>query len=156
MAFPNPHVSEATRDGVNGAPDIVETESAAKGGVDEGSLPIMRAGSDVGGDIEKLFLREWNGNTFTVKSGVRFTKPTSRIHDEVATVRSGSYRYTSSSFLLLFYFRFLLLLLLLLLFILLLFLLYFLIYSAYCFIRFCFYLETIYFFSVHFFFLNKL
>ena len=47
MAFPNPHVGEATRDGVDGAPDIVETESAVGGGVDEGGLPIMRAGSDV-------------------------------------------------------------------------------------------------------------
>ena len=89
MAFPDPHVGEATRDGVDGAPDIVETESAARGGVDEGGLPIMRAGSDVGGDIEKLLLREWNGNTFTVKSGVRFTKPTSGIDDEMATVRHG-------------------------------------------------------------------
>ena len=47
MAFPNPHVGDATRDSVDGAPDIVETESAAGGGVDEGGLPVMRAGSDV-------------------------------------------------------------------------------------------------------------
>ena len=55
MAFQNPHVGEATRDSVDGAPDIVETESAAGGGVDEGGLPIMKAGSDVGDDIERPF-----------------------------------------------------------------------------------------------------
>lgn len=81
MAFTDAKVSrKRAGNGINGTPDIGESQLAAGGGVNEGNLAVVGAGGDEGGDIERIIGGKRHRFALAVEGGVGFAESTARIN----------------------------------------------------------------------------